>query len=209
VYFIDFIWYLIDILITFILANNISKNNFVSYCFSMKSVDVMKRIFRISLFISTVLLAISCSSDSNEVSEEEKPSEELITDYSYNDSEIEVMQLINKHRENLGLSTLVKVNHISFKCEEHCNYMIANKKISHDKFIARSENIMSVMNAITVGENVAYNYKTSDAVMIAWLASKDHKKNIEGDYTHFGIAVKIDAENGRKYYTNIFAKIER
>ena len=168
----------------------------------------MKRIFQISLVISIVFLAVSCSSDSN-TSEVDDPSGELITDYSYNDSEIEVMQLINKHRENLGLSTLIKVNHISFKSEEHCNYMIAHKAISHDNFIARSENIIRVMNAIKIGENVAYNYKTSEAVMIAWLASSDHKKNIEGDYTHFGIAIKIDAENGRKYYTNIFAKIER
>ena len=136
----------------------------------------MKRIFRISLFISTVLLAISCSSDSNEISEVEKPSEEIITAYSYNDSETEVMQLVNNHREKIGLKPLIKVNHISFKSEEHCNYMIANRTISHDNFIARSDNIMRVLNAIAVVENVAYNYKTSDAVMIAWLASEDHKK---------------------------------
>ncbi|MEO7976536.1 CAP domain-containing protein [Flavobacterium sp.] len=167
----------------------------------------MKRIFRISLFITFFLLAVSCSSDSSDNSEEEKPDEELITDYNYNESEIEVMQLINKHRENIGLKTLIKVNYISVKCEEHTNYMIASRIVNHDNFTARSENIMKVLGAYKVGENVAYNYKTAEGVLIAWLASGEHKKNIEGDYTHFGIAIKIDAENGRKYYTNIFAKI--
>lgn len=154
-------------------------------------------------------MTVSCSSDTSDTSEIEKPYDKLVTDYSYNDSEIELMQLINQHRENIGLKALIKVNHISFKSEEHSNYMIANRVVNHDNFTVRSENIMRVLGAHSVGENVAYNYKTSDAVLIAWLASGDHKKNIEGDYTHFGIAIKIDAENGRKYYTNIFAKIER
>ncbi|MDR7212443.1 CAP domain-containing protein [Flavobacterium piscis] len=167
----------------------------------------MKRIFRISLFITIILLTVSCSSESSDQGEVENPSEELITDYSYNESEIVLMQLINRHRENIGLKALIKVNHISFKSEEHSNYMIANRVVSHDNFSARSENIIKVLNAHKVGENVAYNYKTSEGVLIAWLASGEHKKNIEGDYTHFGIAIKIDAENGRKYYTNIFAKI--
>lgn len=170
-------------------------------------VTVMKRIFRISLFIAIILSTVCCSSDSGGTNEIENKPEELITDYSYNESEIEVMQLINKHRENIGLKALVRVNHISFKAEEHCNYMITNRVVNHDNFKERSENIMRVLDAYKVGENVAYNYKTSAAVMIAWMASGEHKKNIEGDYTHFGVAIKIDAENGRKYYTSIFAKI--
>jgi uncharacterized protein YkwD len=41
-----------------------------------------------------------------------------------------------------------------------------------------------------VSENIAYNYNTQ-AVLNAWLASPSHKANIEGDHTHFGIALKI------------------
>ena len=85
--------------------------------------------------------------------------------------------------------------------------MIANKVVNHDDFVARSENIIKVLGAKKVAENVAYNYNTPEAVLKAWLASDGHKRNIEGDYTHFGLAIKLDTVNGRKYYTNIFAKI--
>lgn len=85
--------------------------------------------------------------------------------------------------------------------------MIANKVVNHNDFVARSENIIAVLGAKKVGENIAYNYQTAEGVLNAWLDSPSHKQNIEGDYTHFGIAVKIDAETGKKYYTNIFAKI--
>jgi uncharacterized protein YkwD len=41
-----------------------------------------------------------------------------------------------------------------------------------------------------VSENIAYNYNTPEAAINAWLASPSHKANIEGDHTHFGIAIK-------------------
>ena len=37
------------------------------------------------------------------------------------------------------------------------------------------------------------------------LNSAGHKANIEGDFTHFGISIRTNAE-GKKYYTNIFVK---
>jgi uncharacterized protein YkwD len=168
----------------------------------------MRRIFQISICCTIALLTTFCSADDSEY-EVEKPVDVLIEDYNYNDSELEVMELVNSYRIKIGLTPLIKINHISYKSEEHCRYMISHRAVNHDNFAARSENIMKVTGAYKVGENVAYNYKTSEAALAAWLASGEHKKNIEGDFTHFGIAVKIDAENGRKYYTNIFAKIER
>ncbi|KQB39786.1 Allergen V5/Tpx-1 family protein [Flavobacterium aquidurense] len=85
--------------------------------------------------------------------------------------------------------------------------MIANNVVDHNDFTSRSNNIMSVLGAKKVGENVAYNYKTSEAAVKAWLESPGHKENIEGDYTHFGLSVTTDSKTGKKYYTNIFVKI--
>ncbi len=48
---------------------------------------------------------------------------------------------------------------------------------------------------------------TAQAVVEAWLNSAGHKANIEGNYTHFGIAIRENPVNGKKYFTNIFAKI--
>jgi uncharacterized protein YkwD len=84
--------------------------------------------------------------------------------------------------------------------------MITTNVVSHDGFVARSENIMSVLGAKKVAENIAYNYSTSQAALNAWLNSPTHKENLVGDFTHFGISIRLNAE-GKKYYTNIFAKI--
>lgn len=167
----------------------------------------MKKIKRIMLFIAIVIAMNSCTADTVEGSVDKSPTEALITNYSYNDSELQVMKLINEYRKNVGLNALERVNHISSKCEEHNAYMIDNNVVNHNDFVARSQNITSVLGAKKVGENVAYNYKTPEAALRAWLDSPGHKENIEGDYTHFGISVTTDTATGKKYYTNIFAKL--
>lgn len=159
------------------------------------------------LFIAIFIAMNSCSADTAEGTESSTTTEALITNYTYNDSELETMQLINDYRVRIGLNALQKINHISYKCQEHNAYMIANNVVNHNDFTARSENIMGVLGATNVGENVAYNYKTSEAVLQAWLESPGHKENIEGNFTHFGISVTTDPATGKKYYTNIFVRI--
>lgn len=150
--------------------------------------------------------SISCSSDDSETQSADASVEKVIN-YSYNSFELETMNLINDHRASLGLKRLERINHMSYKSEEHDNYMITNNVVNHNDFVARSENIMKTLGAKSVGENIAYNYNTPKAVLDAWLASPGHRENIEGNFTHFGIAIKENPANGRKYYTNIFAKI--
>jgi uncharacterized protein YkwD len=65
---------------------------------------------------------------------------------------------------------------------------------------------MDILGAKKVGENIAFNYNTPQAVLDAWLNSPIHKQYIEGDFTHFGISIRLNSE-GKKYYTNIFMKI--
>lgn len=158
-------------------------------------------------FVVIFITMNSCTADTAEATQDSSTTTEtLITSYGYNDSELETMKLINDYRVSIGLNPLEKINHISYKCEEHNKYMIANDVMNHNDFVARSENIMELLGAQKVGENVAYGYQTSAAVLKGWLESAGHKENIEGDYTHFGLAVTTDA-SGKKYYTNIFAKI--
>ena len=146
---------------------------------------------------------ISCSSNSTE---EVTSKPELIQDYTYNTDETELADLINEYRVSLGLNPLHLINHVSYKSEEHNEYMIANKVVNHDLFAQRSENIIEVLGAVKVNENVAYNFVSASSVLNAWLNSPGHKANIEGNFTDFGISVSIDAATGKKYYTNIFIK---
>ena len=163
-------------------------------------------LLRLMLLVTVIFTMNSCSSDSSEAIADATTAV-IVENYTYSDIELETMKLINDYRVSVGLKPLEKINHISYKSEEHDYYMIDKKAASHDGFVSRSENIMKVLGAKTVGENIAYNYNTPQAAVTAWLNSAGHKANIEGDFTHFGIAIKQDSTTGKKYYTNIFAKI--
>ena len=168
------------------------------------------KILIILLLVTTINTMTSCSSDTSDTSVSpvtDSFSTQKTVNYSYNSSEIETMNLINTYRVSIGLNPLEKINYISSESEEHDNYMIVNDVVNHDGFVTRSENIMRVLGAKSVSENIAFNYNTSQAVLNAWLASPAHKENIEGNFTHFGISIRVSPATGRKYYTNIFAKI--
>ena len=160
------------------------------------------------LFFVVVILSIglSCSSDASE-NPTSGASSPIVLNYSYSQDELETMAIINTYRQSKGLNSLERINHVSYKSEEHDNYMIANNVVNHDDFVARSENIIKVLGAIKVSENIAYNYKSSQEAFDAWMNSPLHRENIEGDFTHFGLSIRENPVNGRKYYTNIFVKM--
>jgi len=161
------------------------------------------KMFRALLPLAIVFTMVSCSSDSSEDTSADK---KVVTTYNYNDTELKLVVLINNYRQSLGLKTLEVINHISYKSQEHNLYMIENKLVNHDYFQQRSDNLIAVLGAERVAENIAYNYSTAESVFSAWLNSPAHKANIEGDFTHFGISVTTDPTTGRKYYTNMFMK---
>src|SRR4051794_18738425 len=107
----------------------------------------MKKIMCAMMFVVISITMNSCSADSAEGTDNSTTTEALIVNYSYNDSETETMKLINDYRLSIGLNALEKINHISFKCEEHNNYMIANNVVDHNDFTSRSNNIVSVLGA--------------------------------------------------------------
>jgi uncharacterized protein YkwD len=153
-----------------------------------------------------VALMLSLSSCSSNATEDNVAKPELIQQYVYSADEMELADLINEYRISRGLNALEVVNHVSYKSEEHNVYMIAKKVVNHDLFEQRSHNIIAVLGAVKVNENVAYNFATPNSALNAWLNSPDHKANIEGAFTHFGVSIRIDSLTGKKYYTNIFLK---
>lgn len=160
-------------------------------------------LLRIMLPLAFMFFAASCST---EETDEPKTNARLIETYDYNESELELADLINEYRLENGLNALEIVAHVSFKSEEHNEYMITNDVVNHDFFYDRANNIKQVLGAKKVNENVAYNYMTPAAALHAWLNSPSHKATLDGDFTHFGISISVDPETGRKYYTNIFMK---
>lgn len=171
------------------------------------------KLFQLLLLVATISTLNSCSTnDTPDNTIEDSTADYLskeTTDYTYSSYELETLNSINDYRTSIGLTPLKKENLLSWESEEHGEYMITNNIVSNVGFETRSDVIMKFLGAIKVGENIAYSNKNTaiKTILDAWLASPTHKKNIEGDYTHFGISIKEDPTTGKRYYTNIFAKI--
>lgn len=159
------------------------------------------KLLRLIVPFVLVLTLVSCSKND---SEEATP--ELVTNYDYSADELDLANRINAYRVSVGKNSLQLINHVSFKSFEHNEYMIQNNVVNHDYFDERANNIIQVLGAVRVGENIAYNFSTPNSALNAWLNSPGHKQNLDGDYTHFGISITVNPETGKKYYTNIFYK---
>ena len=119
--------------------------------------------------------------------------------------EIEILELINAHRIDLGLKPLNSLGIIKSVAATHTDYMIEVNSVNHDGFYQRKASLQENANAKVVSENVAYAYSTAQSVVKAWLNSASHRDNIEGDYTDFEVSAEQN-QDGKWYYTNIFIK---
>lgn len=160
------------------------------------------KLFRSTFLLMCFIMMTSCSTEStDEIGTQYK----MVNDFTYNQEELQIEQKINEYRVSKGLAPLEKINHISSLSEGHDQYMISTKTVDHSYFNEREGNLKATLGAKKVGENIAYGYSTVSATFNAWLNSDLHRMNIEGDYTHFGFAVRKDT-NGDMYITNIFIK---
>lgn len=155
------------------------------------------KVYYFLLCFTLILASVSCSKDDAEEEAMEQSQMLSITE--------EILQLVNSHRESLGYNLLEFNDLANTLAYEHTEYMINQKDISHDAFDDRANQLFDEENAVGVGENVAYGQQSAQAVMQAWLDSPGHKKNIEGDFTHIGIAA-VKNSNGVYYYTQLFLK---
>lgn len=163
---------------------------------------MMKNVINLFALLLPILVLTSCSSDAESV---ESTAVETAKTYTHDATELELLDLVNAYRVENGLNALQIIQHISYKSEEHNNYMIATNTVSHDNFSSRKANLEQVVGAVRVGENVAYGFSTPQATLNAWIASEGHRINLLGNYTHFGLSIRENAD-GRKYYTNIFVR---
>ncbi|WP_299527520.1 CAP domain-containing protein [uncultured Lutibacter sp.] len=149
-------------------------------------------------FVCTVIT--SCSIEENGIYFDEI--NEVKEGYSI--MELEIMDLVNNHREELGLFPLINLNIISSVALSHTTYMVETNVVNHNNFAENHKNLVIKANAKSVGENVAYGFETASGVVNGWLNSEGHKAILEkSNYTHFGISIEQNSE-GRNYFTQIF-----
>lgn len=117
--------------------------------------------------------------------------------------EEELLGIVNDHRISLGYTDL-DFSDVAYEyANKHTDYMIAKGSINHDNFSARASDISLAVNASFVSENVAKDYDSAIEAFQKWLASSDHRKTIEGEFTHTAVSVKRNLD-GKLYFTQLF-----
>ncbi len=167
-----------------------------------------QRLFVSLILSSLTLLNVSCSTDETiEGSIATNPVVIENTSYDYSSDELQMLNLVNIHRAEIGLAALSVINLISVESAAHNQYMIEHNEVTHALFNERVHTIMAALNATNVNENLAYNYSSPEGALEAWLESEDHRQNVEGDFTNLGISISRDPETDKPYYTMIFVRI--
>jgi uncharacterized protein YkwD len=120
--------------------------------------------------------------------------------------EDEVLELVNLHRNSLGLKSL-KMNQVILEEARLHSYNMAKgtTAFGHDGFGDRVKRIKQHIGGGGGSENVALGYHSAQSVVNGWIGSSSHKKNMEGNHDITGIGI-CRLNNGRIYYTQIFMK---
>jgi len=116
-------------------------------------------------------------------------------------------ELVNRHRRARGLPALTLDARIAREARLHSDDMAAGRTpFGHEGFDERARALRRVIPWPATAENVAYDRGHRDPAAEAvrgWLASRGHRRNIEGPYELTGVGVASNAA-GEVYFTQIF-----
>ena len=143
-----------------------------------------------------LILGMSCSKESTD------DSIALSADNAF-DVELQLLYIINDHREKMGQTALKHSNVAYSYANSHTDYMIQKGVLSHDNFNSRAASLSADTNAEEVAENVAKDYASATEAFMGWMSSDTHRSTMEDNFTHTAISVKKDS-NGNLYYTQLF-----
>jgi uncharacterized protein YkwD len=128
------------------------------------------------------------------------------TDVSY---EAKVIQLTNDARKKAGCAAVRTETKLITAARAHSLDMVKRNYFSHTSpdgttFVTRAK---TAGYATPIGENIAWGYRTPEAVMTAWMNSSGHRANIlncKAKAVGVGIARKAD---GTPYWTQVFGSV--
>jgi uncharacterized protein YkwD len=128
------------------------------------------------------------------------------TDASY---EAKVIQLTNEQRAKFGCATVRTESKLTTAARVHSVDMVQKNYFSHtgsdgSTFVTR---VKLTGYTSPIGENIAWGYRTPEAVMTAWMNSSGHRANIlncKAKAVGVGLARKAD---GTPYWTQDFGSV--
>ncbi|KAI9596641.1 hypothetical protein BDF19DRAFT_412716 [Syncephalis fuscata] len=122
------------------------------------------------------------------------------------------LDLVNEERAKCNKRPLIHDPRLAQAAHDHCMEQACAGQMSHQ--LPGEPDLVSRINAVSKGrqwsawaENVGFGSADEKLVMDVWLKSPQHRDNILGDYTHFGIAMANDANN-KPYWTQLFAQLD-
>jgi uncharacterized protein YkwD len=125
--------------------------------------------------------------------------------------ETQVVALVNKHRSALGLSSLTLDPALTAAAEWKSLNMSGLNYFNHsDVPIGRAPSLRFAACGYPTanrswGENIAVGFTTPRAVMEGWLASPEHRSNIEEpSYRRIGVGVASGPSPAGMYWTQDF-----
>lgn len=118
-----------------------------------------------------------------------------------------VLAETNRERKAAGLEPLAIDETLTRAARDYAAMMAKAKELGHEVggkgFAERFK--ATGFKASAGGENVAAGQKTAKDVVESWMKSEPHKKNLLGDqFTALGVGTAA-AEDGTRYWVQIFA----
>ncbi len=131
-----------------------------------------------------------------------------IQNTSESDYRKEYLEILNTHRQKLGLKKLELLDEINEISSEHSLDMATGSVwFGHWGWKKRCSELKNFFFFNLCGEVVAKGQVSPSVVFEAWINSDSHRATLEENrYTHTGISYEEDS-GGTKYWTQIF--IER
>ncbi|KAJ1947955.1 hypothetical protein FBU59_001818 [Linderina macrospora] len=114
-----------------------------------------------------------------------------------------MLELVNNERRKFGKPALRLNAGLNSAAQAHSNYQSSIHKMTHDNPKGGLFDRMKpfVTGARGAAENVAFNQRSVDEVMKAWITSPGHHDNIVGDYNSVGFG------QSNLYWTQEFAAL--
>jgi hypothetical protein len=125
--------------------------------------------------------------------------------------EQQIVDLVNQERQSRGLPALQVNLALAAAAQRHSTNMARVEEMAHEldgvTLPTPGTRIDYVgYNWSTWGENVAYNFRSAESVMTAWMNSSGHRANIlNANFTEIGVGVRYSS-GGEPYYTQVFGR---
>lgn len=100
-----------------------------------------------------------------------------------------LLELINNHRSNLMINTLVSEQKCYQLAHQHTEWMSSNQIISHQSALARKQVILQ-SGFVVYGEIVAGGYNNIQSMFNGYLNSEKHREIVEhSQFKYLGISI--------------------